>query len=99
MLMGQYQGNAQSLNIATRLKEQGYETIHCGKEHFDVWVPVSEYAQNSFDKTFEYWTLNEFVMPTDSTFMKPFVSNGKTLKANELEYSNPVFYKPDVVTD
>jgi len=54
MLMGQYQGNNQSLNIATRLKDQGYETIHCGKEHFDVWVPASGYAQNSFDQSFAY---------------------------------------------
>jgi len=38
-------------------------------------------------------------MPADSTFMKPFVLNGIALKADEIEYSNPVFYKPDVVTD
>jgi len=99
MLMGQYQGDNQSVNMAKRLKEHGYETIHCGKEHFDVWVPESGYAQNSFDKSFAYWTLNEFLMPADSTFMKPFVLNGKALKADEIEYNNPVFYKPDVVTD
>ncbi|TLX73510.1 arylsulfatase [Labilibacter sediminis] len=99
MLMGQYQGNENSVNIATRLKAQGYETMHCGKEHFDVWVPQSGYAQNCFDKSFAYWTLNEFLMPGDSTFMKPFVLNGKALKAHEIEYNNPEFYKPDVVTD
>jgi len=99
LLMGQYQGNDQSVNIAMRLKEQGYETYHCGKEHFDVWVPESGYSQNSFDKSFTFWTLNEFLMPRDSTLMRPFVLNGKELKNNEIEYTDSVFYKPNVVTD
>lgn len=99
LLTGQYQGNQESVNIAISLKEQGYETMHCGKEHFDKWVPKSAYAQNCFDQSLSYWTLNEFLMPKDSSFMRPFVLNGKELRADEIEYSDAIFYKPNVVTD
>lgn len=99
LLTGHYQGDYRSINVAELLKEQGYETIHVGKEHFDSWVPENCYAENVFDHAFYYPIINEFHIPPDSTFQYPFYLNGKQLAINEIRVKEKPFFKTDVVTD
>ncbi len=99
MLTGLYWGNEQVVNLAELLKNAGYSTLHSGKEHFDSWVPESCYAKNVFDQSFTMWANNEYFIPPDSTFSRPFFLNGRQLSTHELAEEFPNFYKTDVITD
>lgn len=99
LLTGHYQGDYRSVNFASLLKAQGYQTIHVGKEHFDSWVPEHVYAKNVFDYSFYFPIISEFHIPPDSTFQHPFYQNGKKLSLDEIIVNKKPFFKTDVVTD
>ncbi len=99
LLTGLYQGNHQAVNIASLLKQAGYTTIHTGKEHFISWVPDHIYARNAFDYAFTFWATNEYHIPPDSTFERPFFLGDRELAANEIEVEHEPFFKTDVITD
>lgn len=99
LLTGLYKGDERSINIASLLKLNGYETIHTGKEHFANWVPESVYAKNAFDHSFYFWAINEFHIPPDSTFENQFYHGHQKLETREIRVNETFFYKPDVVTD
>ena len=99
MLTGRYFGDERAVNIASLLGDAGYHTITCGKEHFEKWVPEHVYARNSFDRSFYFWTINEFFIPPDSTFANPFFLGDRQLRLEEIEVKQQPFFKTDVVTD
>ena len=99
MLTGHYTGDDRSISIGKVLRDAGYYTIHSGKEHFKKWVPKSVYAENVFHESYTFWAANEFFIPPDSTFTRPFILNGKELHARELYYNGDQFFKTDAFTD
>jgi arylsulfatase A-like enzyme len=84
MLTGHYTGDERSVSLAAVLKDAGYYTIHSGKEHFTAWVPKHVYAENVFHESYTFWAANEFFIPPDSVFQRPFKMQGKELHAREL---------------
>jgi len=52
LMTGLYMGDNRAINMAHILGDNGYATIHCGKEHFDKWVPERCLAKNAFDYSF-----------------------------------------------
>ena len=99
MLTGHYTGDDRSLGLGQILKDAGYYTIHSGKEHFKEWVPKSVYAENSFHDSYTFWACNEFFIPPDSTFQRPFILNGEEIHARDLFYKGEDFFKTDAFTD
>ncbi len=99
MLTGLYQGDSRSLSMGRMMKDAGYTTIMCGKEHFQQWVPKTAYAEENFDFTFIFWQISEFFIPPSGIMANPFRLNKKEISVQEI---NPViepFYKTDVLTD
>jgi len=99
LLTGLYAGNHRALNVASLLNRAGYTTIHTGKEHFQQWVPERCYARNAFDNSLTFWATNEFHIPPDSTFERPFYLEGREVSASQIKVNSPPFFKTDVVTD
>jgi arylsulfatase A-like enzyme len=99
MHTGHYTGDNRSIGLGQILREAGYYTIHSGKEHFKEWVPKSVYAKNAFDESYTFWAANEFFIPPDSTFDRPFILQGDTLHARELYHHGDEFFKTDAFTD
>jgi len=99
LLTGLYQGDDRSLNIASVLRQNGYYTMHAGKEHFFKWVPESCYAVNAFDTSFYYWAINQYLIPPDSMFKNPFYLHGKKLSIDKMLTGPNSFYKTDVETN
>jgi arylsulfatase len=99
MLTGLYQGDKRSLNLAGLMKNAGYTTIMCGKEHFQQWVPESAYADNNFDFRFIFWLISEYFIPPSGKMANPFRLNGKEMDVRELKHTTEPFYKTDVLTD
>ena len=99
MLTGHYTGDQRSVGLGEILKNAGYYTVHSGKEHFMEWVPESVHARNSFHDSYTFWACNEFFIPPDSTFQRPFILQGDTLHARELYYQGDEFFKTDAFTD
>lgn len=99
MLTGHYTGDERSVGIGQMMKEAGFYTIHSGKEHFKNWVPKSVYAENSFDESYTFWACNEFFIPPDSSFQRPFIFQGDTIHPRDLFYKGDHFYKTDAFTD
>jgi len=99
LLTGHYRGDYRSFNFTSLLKEQGYQTIHVGKEHFEGWVPEHCYAENVFDYSFYFPIINEFHIPPDSTFQYPFYQDGRELALDEIMVKKKPFFKTDVLTD
>lgn len=99
MLTGHYTGDHRSMSIGRILRDNGYYTIHSGKEHFLKWVPESVYAANAFHDSYTFWAANEFFIPPDSTFSRPFILQGDTLHARDLYYHGDTFFKTDAFTD
>ncbi|MDP8245422.1 MAG: arylsulfatase [Candidatus Hinthialibacter antarcticus] len=82
-----------------QLRNAGYYTAMCGKEHFDDWVPERCYADQCFDDRFIYAVGNEYFIPPSGKLAKPFRLNGKELATGEISVNKKPFYKTDVVTD
>ena len=99
LLTGLYRGDERALSFVSLLKDAGYTTLHCGKEHFDDWVPEHCYADKTCDKSLTFWATTEYFIPPDGTFQRPFILNGKEVRATELDYEREPFYKTDVFTD
>ncbi len=99
MLTGHYTGDHRSIGLGQLLNDAGYYTIHSGKEHFRKWVPESVYARNSFHDSYTFWACNEFFIPPDSTFERPFILQGDTLHARDLYHHGDEFFKTDAFTD
>jgi len=99
MLTGHYTGDDRSIGLGQIFKDAGYYTIHSGKEHFRKWVPQNVYAENSFDESYTFWACNEFFIPPDSTFQRPFILQGEEIHARDLLYKGDEFYKTDAFTD
>ncbi len=99
LLTGLYMGDDRAINLAQVLGNKGYTTIHCGKEHFDKWVPENCHAKNAFDHSFYFWAINEFHIPPDSTFQNPFYLGDKKLAIKDIRVKEKPFFKTDVVTD
>ncbi len=99
MLTGHYTGDHSSIGMGEILKNNGYYTIHSGKEHFKDWVPKSVYAKNAFHHSYTFWAANEFFIPPDSTFERPFILEGDTLHSRDLYYHGDEFFKTDAFTD
>ena len=99
MLTGHYTGDQRSIGLGQILKDAGYYTIHSGKEHFRKWVPQSVYAANSFHDSYTFWACNEFFIPSDSTFQRPFIFQGDTIHPRDLYYKGNHFFKTDAFTD
>lgn len=85
--------------VAELMRRAGYQTMMCGKEHFDRWVPDHCYARNSFDQSFVYWATTQYFLPSSGKLDNQFVLNGKELKPEEIPVSRNPFYKTDAVTD
>ena len=99
MLTGHYTGDERSVSLATVLKDAGYYTIHSGKEHFMTWVPEHVYSENVFHESYTFWGANEFFIPPDSVFQRPFKMQGEELHARDLYYNGDEFFKTDAFTD
>jgi arylsulfatase len=99
MHTGHYTGDNRSIGLGELLKSSGYYTIHSGKEHFKEWVPKSVYAKNAYDESYTFWAANEFFIPPDSTFERPFILQGDTLHARDLYHHGDEFFKTDAFTD
>lgn len=99
MLTGHYTGDHRSVSLGRVLRDNGYYTVHSGKEHFMKWVPESVYANNAFHDSYTFWACNEFFIPPDSTFQRPFILQGDTLHARDLFYKGDDYFKTDAFTD
>ena len=99
MLTGHYTGDQRSIGLGQIFNDAGYYTVQSGKEHFQKWVPEAVYAANSFDDSYTFWACNEFFIPPDSTFQRPFILQGKEIHARDLFYKGDEFYKTDAFTD
>ena len=99
MLTGHYTGDDRSIGLGQILRDNGYYTIHSGKEHFRKWVPEAVYAANSFHDSYTFWACNEFFIPPDSTFQRPFIFKGDTIHARDLYFNGDSFFKTDAFTD
>ncbi len=89
--------NAQS--YSQLMRDTGYYTAMSGKEHFDGWVPKRCYADQCFDDRFYYPVINEYFIPPDGTFDRPFYLNGEKIHHSEMLVKKKPFYKTDVVTN
>ena len=99
LLTGQYFGNKSAVSLNGVLRNIGYTTIYCGKEHFDKWVPEHCYAQNVADYSFYYWAINEFHIPPNGKFKNPYFSGSTKLDLENIRVKKKPFYKTDVITD
>lgn len=99
LLTGLYQGDERAVPLGQMLRRAGYTTLMSGKEHFDPWVPEHAKVQANFDHYFYYPVINEYFIPRDSSFQRPFFLGERELSVQELAQKHPNFYKTDVVTD
>ncbi|MBZ0256243.1 sulfatase-like hydrolase/transferase, partial [bacterium] len=81
------------------LRNAGYYTAMCGKEHFDEWVPEHCTAEQCFDNQFVFAIGNPYFMPPDGKTRSPYRLNGKKLDFKEIQVDNPPFFKTNVLTD
>ena len=100
LFTGLYQGGDRAVNLVQILRDQGYYTIHSGKEHFMNWVPERLYAANVNDQSLTFWATTEYFEPSSGEFVRPFILNGKKLSGvDEIYHEKEPFYKEDAITD
>ena len=99
LLTGLYKGGEGAVSMAGLLKQNGYQTMMSGKEHFDEWVPEYCRVEENFDERFYFWINTEFFIPPDGVFDNPFIYNGKELTVDEIDYEREPFFKTDVFVD
>ena len=99
LFTGLFKGDHRSQSMGQLMKQAGYTTIMCGKQHFDSWVPERCQAANSFDYSFWYHLSNEYFVPPSGSFKHNFNLGKKKLEVNEIEASQRPLYKTDFVTD
>ncbi len=98
LLTGLYHGGDGAVHIAQLTKQAGYFNIMSGKEHFDKWVPDYCKAENVFDHSFYFWATTQYFRPPSGEFERPFILEGKELKADEIQYEKAPMYKTDFIT-
>jgi arylsulfatase A-like enzyme len=99
LFTGLYQGGERAVNLVQILRDQGYYTIHSGKEHFMSWVPQSAYAANVNDQSLTFWGMNEFFEPPSGKFARPFILNGREADVEQIYHEKKPFFKTDALTD
>ena len=99
LFTGLYQGGERAVNFVQVLRDNGYYTIHSGKEHFMRWVPESVYAANVNDQSLTFWAMNEFFEPPGGKFAQPFILNGELVGVEQIYHERKPFFKTDALTD
>ncbi len=99
LFTGLYEGGQNAVNFAQILKNEGYYTIHSGKEHWMKWAPEHVYAHTIFDQSLTFWAMNEFFEPPSGEFARPFILNGDTVKVDQIFHKKKPFFKTDALTD
>jgi arylsulfatase A-like enzyme len=99
LFTGLYQGGDRAVNLVEVLRDNGYYTIHAGKEHFMNWVPKRAYAANVNDQSLTFWAMSEFFEPPSGKFANPFILNGKEVSIDQVYHERQPFFKTDVLTD
>lgn len=100
LFTGLYTGDDRAISFEGLLHQNGYTVLHCGKEHFDNWVPERCFAVNTSDRAFTFWAATNFFIPPDSVFSQPLFLGGKQLQPRELEaITRKPFYMTDFITD
>jgi arylsulfatase len=99
LFTGLYQGGQNAVNFAQILKNEGYYTVHSGKEHWMKWAPKHVFAENIFDQSLTFKAMSEFFAPPNSDFVNPFILNGDTVSWQQVYHEKKPFFKTDVLTD
>lgn len=99
LFTGLYQGGDNSVNFAQILRNEGYYTIHSGKEHWMRWAPDHVFARNVFDQSLTFRAMSEFFAPPSGEFVNPFILNGDTIPWQQVYHEKEPFYKTDALTD
>ena len=99
LFTGLYEGGKNSVNFAQILKNEGYYTIHSGKEHWMKWAPKHVFAKTIFDQSLTFRAMNEFFEPPSGEFANPFILNGKQVDVSDIYHEKKPFFKTDALTD
>ncbi len=99
LFTGLYQGGERAVNLVKILRDQGYYTVHAGKEHFMSWVPESVYAAKVNDQSLTFWATTEYFEPPSGEFVRPFILNGKEVGIDQIYHEKKPFHKEDAATD
>jgi arylsulfatase A-like enzyme len=99
LFTGLYQGGGRAVSLVRLLRDQGYYTIHAGKEHFMGWVPESAYAANVNDQSLTFWATTEYFEPPSGEFSRPFILNGTEVTVDRIYHEKKPFHKEDAATD
>lgn len=99
MFSGLYEGGKNAINFAQILKNEGYYTIHSGKEHWMKWAPEHVFAKNIFDQSLTFHAMSEFFEPPSKKWSNPFILNGKEVGVDEIYHEKKPFFKTDALTD
>lgn len=99
LFTGLYEGGKNAVNFAQILRNEGYYTIHSGKEHWMRWAPDHVFARNVFDQSLTFRAMSEFFAPPSGDFVNPFILNGDTIPWQQVYHEKEPFYKTDALTD
>lgn len=99
LFTGLYQGGHNAMNVAQILRQEGYYTMHSGKEHWPQWAPEHVRARYVSDQSLTFHAMSEFFEPPSKKWSNPFILNGKEVSADEIYHEKEPFYKTDVLTD
>ncbi len=99
LFTGLYEGGDNAVNFAQLLRNEGYYTIHSGKEHWMRWAPDHVFARNVFDQSLTFRAMSEFFAPPSDEFVNPFILNGDTIHWQQVYHEKEPFYKTDALTD
>lgn len=99
LFTGLYQGGQRAINFVKVLSDNGYYTIHSGKEHFLNWVPKNMYASQVNDQSLTFWAMSEYFEPPSGKFSRPFILNGKEVGVDQIYHEKDPFFKTDALTD
>lgn len=99
LFTGLYQGGKNAVNFAQILRNEGYYTIHSGKEHWMRWAPGHVFARNVFDQSLTFRAMSEFFAPPSGEFVNPFILNGDTIPWQQVYHEKEPFFKTDALTD
>jgi arylsulfatase len=99
LFTGLYEGGKNAVNFAQILRNEGYYTIHSGKEHWMRRAPDHVFARNVFDQSLTFRAMSEFFTPPSGKFVNPFILNGDTIPWQQVYHEKEPFYKTDALTD
>ncbi len=99
MFTGLIQGDDRTVNFVELLKNEGYYTIHSGKEHFYGWVPKDAFANSICDQSLTFHAMSESFEPPSKEWHNPFILNGEKVGVSEIYHEQKPFFKTDALTD